>query len=239
MNIKEKIRKLRIDNNLTQEEFANIINVSRSTVALYEKGVRTPDINIIESICNYFKIPISEFKNISKENNNKINKLKILILVFISILLLSSMIVSFHFININNTYGYNIYNDELRVKYSSDICIVKINNKISERDDEITYSIDNVDFLKKDRENINLKFNKLNIKMDINVYASKVYLIFNNISNFIDNDNKKSFYRDINIDSKLFMVELPNYDESLSYNNQTGESKKIIDYYLNIINKNK
>ena len=238
MNIKEKIRKLRIDNNLTQEEFANIINVSRSTVALYEKGVRTPDINIIESICNYFKIPISEFKNISKENNNKINKLKILILVFISILLLSSIIVSFHFININNTYGYNIYNDELRVKYSSDICIVKINNKISERDDEITYSIDNVDFLKKDRENVKIIMDKLNTKNNINFINTAIYLVFNNINNSKKN-NKESFCCEINISSKLFMIELPNYDESLSYNNQTGESKKIIDYYLNIINKNK
>ena len=59
MKINERIRKIRLDNKLTQEEFGNIINVSRSTVALYERGLRKPDINIISDICKHFNISIN------------------------------------------------------------------------------------------------------------------------------------------------------------------------------------
>ena len=38
--------------------------------------------------------------------------------------------MSINFIRVTNMYGYNIYNDELKVKNNADIFIVKVNEKI-------------------------------------------------------------------------------------------------------------
>ena len=237
VKINEKIRKLRLDNNLTQEEFAEIINVSRSTIALYEKGIRKPDINIVNIICSHFNLSINDFYGDIKIN--KTYKLKIIVLIFMFISLLMSIVVSAHFIKINNVYGYNIYNDELKVKNSSDICIVKINDKICEKNDGIIYSLNNINILKKENRNIKYLFKRINVSKHIDVNPLKVYLVFDNVYKYLENEINGSYDSDAYVNSKHFIIELPNYNESLSHDNQKGESKKIIDYYLNIINKNK
>lgn len=238
MKINERIRKIRLDNKLTQEEFGNIINVSRSTVALYERGLRKPDINIISDICKYFNISINELYDESTISNKRNNKVKIILLGLIAIVLLISTIMSINFIRVTNMYGYNIYNDELKVKNSTDICIVKINNKICEYDEEVVYSIDVVENLKENTTNKKYIDDKMTInKNNVTLNINDIYLLFNSHNN---NDNNKNIYTcNVLINHKYFIEELEDYNESLSFDKQTGKSKKIIDYYLNLINKNK
>lgn len=50
------LRHLRKSAGLTQEELAEIFNISRSTVAMYEQGFREPDIETLELIADYFTI---------------------------------------------------------------------------------------------------------------------------------------------------------------------------------------
>lgn len=238
MKINERIRKIRLDNKLTQEEFGNIINVSRSTVALYERGLRKPDINIISDICKYFNISINDLYDESTISNKRNNKVKIILLGLIAIVLLISTIMSINFIRVTNMYGYNIYNDELKVKNSTDICIVKINNKICEYDEEVVYSIDVVENLKENTTNKKYIDDKMTInKNNVTLNINDIYLLFNSHNN---NDNNKNIYTcNVLINHKYFIEELEDYNESLSFDKQTGKSKKIIDYYLNLINKNK
>lgn len=65
MNIKEKIgkrvKKLRKDNNLSQEALANISNIDRTYIQSIEKGERNISITILEKIAKGFKISLSEF----------------------------------------------------------------------------------------------------------------------------------------------------------------------------------
>lgn len=51
-----RIKEIRLENNLTQEQFGLIIGVARNTVANYENGKRTPSNAIILSICRAFNI---------------------------------------------------------------------------------------------------------------------------------------------------------------------------------------
>lgn len=55
---KEVLKGLRIKNNLTQKEIANIINVSERTYSRYETGDREPRIETLIKIAEYYKIPI-------------------------------------------------------------------------------------------------------------------------------------------------------------------------------------
>lgn len=55
------IRKFRQERGVTQAELAKNIGVSRSTIAKYENGERTPPLSTLQKIADYLKIPISEF----------------------------------------------------------------------------------------------------------------------------------------------------------------------------------
>lgn len=56
----EKLKTLRGTRNLTQEEFAKEINVTKGAVAMWETGKRTPDLAMIKDIETYFKVSVDE-----------------------------------------------------------------------------------------------------------------------------------------------------------------------------------
>ena len=60
MNINEKIYSLRKEHNLSQEELANRLNVSRQTVSKWELGESTPDFDKIVPLCEVFNISTEE-----------------------------------------------------------------------------------------------------------------------------------------------------------------------------------
>ena len=65
----DKIRKLRIEKNLTQETFAEELGISVSYVGLIERGKRQPSINILESIAQTLDVPLSVLLcNVSEES---------------------------------------------------------------------------------------------------------------------------------------------------------------------------
>ena len=131
MVICERLKKIRLDNNLTQEEFANIISVSRSCIALYERGSRLPDLSILELLCIRFNLPLDELK---EEYNNqkdiKKRNIKSFILFSLTSLLMVFSIIIGNFVAIYEKYGYNIYNDELKVKNSKLIFIGELYKNI-------------------------------------------------------------------------------------------------------------
>ena len=61
--INEQIKHLRKSNNLTQEELAEKLNVSRQAITKWESGLGTPDISNIEAIAKLFNISIDELLN--------------------------------------------------------------------------------------------------------------------------------------------------------------------------------
>ena len=79
MNISERLFNLRKGRNLSQEELANIIGVSRQTISKWETGESTPDFDKILPICEFYGITSDELlsgkKNIieAKQEEKKNN----------------------------------------------------------------------------------------------------------------------------------------------------------------------
>ncbi len=75
MTIGERLLKLRKERNLSQEELANVLDVSRQTVSKWETDQSVPDFDKIIPLCNYFGITSDELltgneniKEAKKEN---------------------------------------------------------------------------------------------------------------------------------------------------------------------------
>lgn len=67
MNIGEKLLSLRKQKNLSQEEVASILNVSRQTVSKWETDQSTPDFDRIVPICELYEISADEL--LGNKNN--------------------------------------------------------------------------------------------------------------------------------------------------------------------------
>lgn len=68
--IRDKILKLRSEKNVTQEEFAGAVGVSRQTICRWESGENEPSANMLGTICSYFGITLDEFlenESVTKE----------------------------------------------------------------------------------------------------------------------------------------------------------------------------
>ena len=71
MTIAEKIKKLRKDNNMTQEDLAEKLNFSRQTISKWETNVVIPDADNIVSICKLFNITTDELLDYKVESVQK------------------------------------------------------------------------------------------------------------------------------------------------------------------------
>ncbi|MBD7915853.1 helix-turn-helix domain-containing protein [Clostridium sp. Sa3CUN1] len=67
-NCANKLKKIRKEYNLTQEELAKILNTSKQSISLYEKGKMLPSINVLIALSKYFNISIDSFIFDKKEN---------------------------------------------------------------------------------------------------------------------------------------------------------------------------
>ncbi|MGN0629983.1 MAG: helix-turn-helix domain-containing protein [Ruminococcus sp.] len=66
----EKLKELRSKNGLTQIAFAEIFNISSGTIAMWETGKRTPDIEMIKRIAEYFGVSVDYLVGHEMPNNN-------------------------------------------------------------------------------------------------------------------------------------------------------------------------
>ena len=63
------ISELRKEKNLTQEMLAEKLNIGRTTISKWERGISVPDISLLEPICDFFGITISELLKGAKRNS--------------------------------------------------------------------------------------------------------------------------------------------------------------------------
>lgn len=64
-----RIKKLRIDHNLNQEELAQILEVNRSTYTGWELGTNTIPLRKLFKLSNYYKVSIDYITGLNKNNN--------------------------------------------------------------------------------------------------------------------------------------------------------------------------
>ena len=68
------LKELRTKEKLSQEALGNIIHVSRSSVAKYENGLGLPSEDVINALCDYFKVDKNYL--FPKENVEKLEEYK-------------------------------------------------------------------------------------------------------------------------------------------------------------------
>ena len=77
MNIGQKIKALRQENNLTQEDLAEALGVSFQAVSRWENGTTYPDITLLPIIASMFDVTIDYlFDMDTYKINDEINKIK-------------------------------------------------------------------------------------------------------------------------------------------------------------------
>lgn len=81
MNLSENLKKIRKDNNLSQEQLADKLGVSRQSVSKWESGLAYPEMDKMLQLCKLFNLNIDELLNKdinevneSKQSKNKENK---------------------------------------------------------------------------------------------------------------------------------------------------------------------
>jgi len=68
--LNEKLKYYRKSQDLTQEQIANIFNVSPQSVSRWETGAAYPDIELLPSIASYFNITVDELLGVDKIKDN-------------------------------------------------------------------------------------------------------------------------------------------------------------------------
>ncbi|EJO5347287.1 helix-turn-helix transcriptional regulator [Clostridium botulinum] len=58
MVFKDRLKGLREDRDLTQDQIADVLSITRSAVANYETGIREPDIALLVKISDYFNVSL-------------------------------------------------------------------------------------------------------------------------------------------------------------------------------------
>ena len=76
MKLNEKIKEIRIKNNLTQKEFAQKIGVSLSSLQKYEYGDYYPNPEIIKKIIDLFDVSLKDVDNFTEISLKEIDNFK-------------------------------------------------------------------------------------------------------------------------------------------------------------------
>ena len=76
LTLGEKIKKIRLSNNLKQSELAEMLFVSEKTISSWENNRTIPDLNMIYKISDYFKKSFYYLIN-NDYNTDNINEIEI------------------------------------------------------------------------------------------------------------------------------------------------------------------
>ncbi|MBP3733050.1 MAG: helix-turn-helix transcriptional regulator [Bacilli bacterium] len=110
MEFAEKLKTLRKDSDLTQQEVADKLYISRSLYAKYESGIAVPNKDILEKISLLFNVSVNELVSYEEttlmvvEEHNTREKLKNITLI--TSLVICAIFIIFYFIPVFQVYSY-------------------------------------------------------------------------------------------------------------------------------------
>ena len=68
MVFSDKVKELRTSKNLTQEQLAKRLGITRAAISAYESGIRTPSYDLLSKIANIFNITIDSLLGDTKSD---------------------------------------------------------------------------------------------------------------------------------------------------------------------------
>jgi transcriptional regulator with XRE-family HTH domain len=217
------IKKIRLDNNLTQNDFAKKYGVTYQAVSKWERGINMPDISLLKQISKDFNIDMSDLLEgeYNKNNNNK----KKWIYILGSIIVIVVMILSI--------YLYSNNKQQFSFKTLSTSCKdFKITGSIAYNNSKSSIYISSIDYCGKDT---NIEYSHIEcILYEVEDDNEK------EINKYVYEDDKKitleKFFKDVK-----FKVD--NYDRICKkYNNHSlylkvnayNDEEKITSYKVSI-----
>ena len=108
MNLGKTLQELRIKNNISQEDMAEKLNVSRQTISNWENSKSYPDILLLIQLCDVYGISLDDLikgdKKLLKSIENDKKRSRKLIGVFVFTIIILSLILAYslYFKNIIN-----------------------------------------------------------------------------------------------------------------------------------------
>ena len=119
MEFKEKLKKLRTENGLSQEALADAVHISRSAIAKYENGNGNPSEETLMALAVYFGVEVNDLKDDS-EIKRKTNKaiIKTVAIIVTSVIALGGIVTgtTFGILNNVNIVRYTYIDYELRTE---------------------------------------------------------------------------------------------------------------------------
>ena len=234
----EKIKNIRISNNLKQSELADILHISEKTISSWENDRTTPDLNMIYKISNYFKksfyyLISDDYINL---NNNEIEiKLKVDKREYERILNLVKNTAKYKNTvkQIDTYYSLKDKNSWLRTRNENGKCIFnlkkKINNSHYEKYDVL---IDNLNNLNKILQELNVnELGTIVKERTIYVYENKYEFSFDNVESI-------GLFIEIEVINQIDNFEKDTYNllnlmKELKIDLNMIERRKYIDYLVN------
>lgn len=72
-NLGDKLKTLRVNNQLTRKQVAELIGVSVSTIGLYESNERLPSIPVLVKLASQYKTSVDYLLNIDTSNKSTLS----------------------------------------------------------------------------------------------------------------------------------------------------------------------
>ncbi len=72
-NLGDKLKSLRVKNQLTRKQVADLVGVSVSTIGLYESGERLPSLPVLVKLATQYKTSVDYLLNIDINNKNTLS----------------------------------------------------------------------------------------------------------------------------------------------------------------------
>jgi DNA-binding PucR family transcriptional regulator len=113
MKIGEKIKELRRENNMTQEQLADYLCVSYQAVSKWETGISNPDLSLFAPLTKLFRVSADELLGLETETDKKRRELEEIIKDLREMILISANSKSLDETN-NYLLLYNSLDNELR-----------------------------------------------------------------------------------------------------------------------------
>ena len=110
MTVGERIKALRVDKHISQEELADLINVSRQTISKWEQDSVVPDSNNILLLCNYFNVSADYILNgctsTTRNNQDNFHSNRLPFIISIAVLCVGVGLLLYCIISISINYDY-------------------------------------------------------------------------------------------------------------------------------------
>lgn len=232
MKLNEKLIKLRKENGLSQEEFSNMINVSRQSVSKWENGEVIPDVNKITEIVKKFNVSYDYLLNDeieSEENNTNISDnnskkpkskklLRIILIIFLIYLLtcIYKFIAFYQFYSIANSFSEKNYWMVEDYKSSNPLNDIRFNTtKVNNKIINSSYPSDTSNAIKDENGNIipnNIEFTDIDKKISYDLYYDKdknMYIYHDRKKDMINDEEIEGLFTDKNIIKETTLSHIP------------------------------